>query len=122
MVGQNTWPCRGCGKPFIEENARKQHEYRCPPATPEEYDTTDTEEAESEDQDTHREPAPNPQPEPATPPPVPEDPPEPEGFQQDPCRCCSADVDTNRQGLCHGCGLAGCEPDSDGCQHRGGGS
>ena len=121
---RNTFPCRGCGKPFLEDGPRKAHESSCPQAP----DPEDRQEAEP-DAEPAREPEVQPTPEaPADPRPEPQGKPTEEPHQQPHieedagCSCCGADPGSlSINGMCYGCELAGCDPDSLGCDHLPGG-
>lgn len=123
MGQKNTFHCRGCGKPFLESAARKNHENHCGLVDAEQADDrTEPNTTQMEDQDQQRQAAPDARPETASTvqPDVEPQPPERlDAESGDVCQCCGADVgNTTRSGLCYGCELAGCSPDSNGCSHR----
>jgi len=131
MATQNTFPCRGCGKPYLEASARNIHESSCPLAD----DPEDQQEPEADADAGEAEDPPAREPEVQESPAAPVDPhPEPPGEpteEPDPqphiaaesaCGCCGADPGSlSRNGMCYGCELAGCDPDSLGCDHLPGG-
>jgi hypothetical protein len=120
---RNTWPCRGCGKPFLQRGERDRHEATCPQVIEEAEADADSETADMDDQDQRLQQAPDPEPEAAT---LPEPSTAPDSrpvkavdFGSGTCGCCGSDVgSTTRQGLCYGCDLAGCSTDTSGCEHH----
>jgi len=146
MGDQNTYPCRGCGKPYLEASARNIHESGChlvndddlddrtsddsteeePEEASDDHTEEHTEEASQEtvkDQDQQFETPPEPDPEPD---PgashlgeAPEEPdPKPTVSEPGTCQCCGSDVgNITRKGMCWGCDLAGCGKDSQ-CKHQ----
>lgn len=130
MGERNTWPCRGCGKPHLEEVARNIHEANCPqldePPEPEEPEEAEPDSMEDQDQWNTQPQEAEPDVEPSVQAdPKPPEPPEPRVEPEEPagCRCCGADVgNTTRKGLCFGCDLAGCSPEGTRCKHRTGGT